>query len=283
VASALGVPIGELIVVGCGVGAVAAATGYTWAHLANHRWPVPLRAQPAAAAALEESSAQETRALPPLGLALAPILLPVVLIALHTGYLARMDPAGPWRFARWLTEQNVVLIMAASLSLLMLWWRKAEAISSAVEESLTSAGNIILITGAGGAFGAVLQQSGIGPWMQGAVTAYSLPILPLAWALTALIRTALGSATVAMITAAGALGGLAAAGDLGFSPVWLAAAIGCGSKPIWWMNDSGFWVIAKMGGLTEPEAIRVLTPMSVINGTSGLAATVAGAWLFPMV
>jgi len=283
VASALGVPVGELIMVGCGVGAVAAATGYTWAHVANRRWPVPLRAQPAAAAALEESSAQETRTLPPLGLALAPILLPVVLIALHTGYLARMDPAGPWRVARWLTEQNVVLIMAASLSLVMLWWRKAEGVSSAVEESLTSAGNIILITGAGGAFGAVLQQSGIGPWMQGAVTAYSLPILPLAWALTALIRTALGSATVAMITAAGALGGLAAAGDLGFSPVWLAAAIGCGSKPIWWMNDSGFWVIAKMGGLTEPEAIRVLTPMSVINGTSGLAATMAGAWLFPMV
>ena len=283
VASALGVPIGDLIMVGCGVGAVASATGYTWAHVANQRWPVPLRAQPAAAAALEATSAQDTRALPPLTLALAPILLPVVLIALHTGYLARVDPAGPWRIARWLTEGNVVLTMAAGLSLLMLRWRRAEGVSSAVEESLMSAGNIILITGAGGAFGAVLQQSGIGPWMQGAVTAYSLPILPLAWALTALIRTALGSATVAMITAAGALGGLAAAGDLGFSPVWLAAAIGCGSKPIWWMNDSGFWVIAKMGGLTEPEALRVLTPMSVINGTSGLAATMAGAWLFPMV
>jgi GntP family gluconate:H+ symporter len=86
-----------------------------------------------------------------------------------------------------------------------------------------------------------------------------------------------------MITAAGALGGLAAAGGLGFHPVWLAAAIGCGSKPIWWMNDSGFWVIAKMGGLTEQEAIRTLTPMSILNGTSGLIATLVGAWLFPMI
>jgi GntP family gluconate:H+ symporter len=283
VASALGVPMGHMIVVGCGVGAVAAATGYTWAHVANRRWPLPVRTLPETAAALQETSALETRALPPLPLALAPILLPVLLIALHTGYLGRLDAGGAWRIARWLTEQNVVLVMAAGISLLMLWRRKASGLSSAVDESLTSAGNIILITGAGGAFGAVLQGSGIGAWMQGAVTAYSLPILPLAWALTALIRTALGSATVAMITAAGALGGLAAAGNLGFHPVWLAVAIGCGSKPVWWMNDSGFWVIAKMGGLTEPEAIRVLTPMSVINGSSGLAATLAGAWLFPMV
>ena len=76
--------------------------------------------------------------------------------------------------------------------------------------------------------------------------------------------------------------GLAVAGNLGFHPVWLAAAIGCGSKPIWWMNDSGFWVVSKMGGLTEEESIRVLTPLSIVNGTTGLIATAVGAWLFPM-
>lgn len=281
VANAMGVSVGDMIVVGFGVGAAAAAAGYAWAHLANRRWPVPLRATPEAAAELEAIAAQDTRTLPSLPLSLAPIVIPVVLITLNTGYLARADAIGFWRMARWLTEQNLVLIMAAALALLMLWRRKGTAMAGAVDESLTSAGNIILITGAGGAFGAALQQSGIGPWMQGTITAYALPILPLAWLLTALMRTALGSATVAMITAAGALGGLAAAGNLGFHPVWLAAAIGCGSKPIWWMNDSGFWVVAKMGGLTEQEALRVLTPMSVINGTIGLIATMIGAWLFP--
>ena len=283
VASALGVSVGHMIVVGFGVGVVTAAAGYAWAHVANRRWPVPLRATAEAEAELEAIAAQDTRLLPALPLALAPILIPVVLITLHTGYLARAEAAGVWRMARWLTEQNVALIIAAGLALVMLWRRKGRAMSGAVDESLMSAGNIILITGAGGAFGAALQQAGIGPWMQGAVAAYSLPILPLAWGLTVLMRTSLGSATVAMITAAGALGGLAAAGGLGFHPVWLAVAIGCGSKPIWWMNDSGFWVVSKMGGLTEPEAIRVLTPMSVINGTTGLVATMIGAWLFPMV
>jgi GntP family gluconate:H+ symporter len=283
VAGALNVSMGHMIAVGTIVGAVAATFGFAWAVAANRRWPLPLRTTPEAAAQLEGIASQDTRDLPSLPLSLAPILIPVVLITLNTGYLARADATGLWRAARWATEQNLVLILAAALSLVMLWRRQGDAMSGAVEESITSAGSIILITAAGGAFGAALQQSGIGPWMQNAVTAYSLPILPLAWALTATMRTALGSATVAMITAAGAVGALATSDVLGFHPVWLAVAIGCGSKPIWWMNDSGFWVVSKMGGLTEQEALRVLTPLSVINGTTGLIATMIGAWLMPLV
>jgi GntP family gluconate:H+ symporter len=282
VAGALNVSMGHMIAVGTIVGAIAATFGFTWALFANRRWPLPLRTTPEAAAQLEGIASQDTRDLPSLPLSLAPILIPVVLITLNTGYLARADATGLWRAARWATEQNLVLILAAALSLVMLWRRQGHAMSGAVEESITSAGSIILITAAGGAFGAALQQSGIGPWMQNAVTAYSLPILPLAWALTATMRTALGSATVAMITAAGAVGALATSDVLGFHPVWLAVAIGCGSKPIWWMNDSGFWVVSKMGGFTEQEALRVLTPMSVINGTAGLIATMIGAWLVPL-
>lgn len=282
VANALGIAVGHMILVGCCISAIAAIAGYTWGQFANRRWPVPLRATPEMAAQLESISAQQTRDLPSLGLSLAPILIPVVLITLNTGYLAGGDGVGIWKALRWLTEQNIVLILAAALSLVMLWRRQRDTMATAVDESIMSAGNIILITAAGGAFGAVLQQSGIGPWMQSAVAAYSLPVIPLAWLLTVTMRTALGSATVAMITAAGALGGLASAATLGYHPVWLAIAIGCGSKPIWWMNDSGFWVVSKMGGLTEEESLRVLTPLSVVNGTVGLAATAIGAWLFPM-
>jgi GntP family gluconate:H+ symporter len=282
VANALGVAVGHMILVGCCISAIAAISGYTWGQFANRRWPVPLRATPELAAQLESISAQDTRDLPPLALSLAPILIPVVLITLNTGYLARADAVGIWKALRWITEQNIVLILAAALSLVMLWRRRRQTMTEAVDESILSAGSIILITAAGGAFGAVLQQSGIGPWMQNAVATYSLPVIPLAWLLTVTMRTALGSATVAMITAAGALGGLASAATLGYHPVWLAIAIGCGSKPIWWMNDSGFWVVSKMGGLTEEESLRVLTPLSVVNGTVGLIATALGAWFFPM-
>jgi len=108
-------------------------------------------------------------------------------------------------------------------------------------------------------------------------------VFPLAFVLTALIRTAQGSATVAMITAAGAFAGVAHAEMLGFNPVYLALAIGCGSKPIWWMNDSGFWVVSQMSGMTEAEGLKTLTPLLVIMGVVGLLCTMALAALFPLV
>ena len=66
-------------------------------------------------------------------------------------------------------------------------------------------------------------------------------------------------------------------------PVYLALAIGCGSKPIAWMNDSGFWVICKMSGMTEGEGLRFVTPMSILMGLVGLAATLLAASVWPMV
>src|SRR5690606_29626805 len=100
---------------------------------------------------------------------------------------------------------------------------------------------------------------------------------------TALIRTAQGSATVAMITAAGVFSGMADPAQLGFHPVYLALVIGCGSKPIWWMNDSGFWVVSQMSGLTEQESLKTLTPIMFVMGMVGLVAVMIGASLFPMV
>ena len=108
-------------------------------------------------------------------------------------------------------------------------------------------------------------------------------IITMAWLITAAIRTAQGSATVAMMTAVGILGGLAQSGSLPFHPVYLALAIGCGSKPVAWMNDSGFWVITRMSGMTEGEGLKYITPMTTLMGVVGLVVTIAGAMLFPMV
>ena len=106
--------------------------------------------------------------------------------------------------------------------------------------------------------------------------------LPIAFLVTALVRTAQGSATVAMITAAPIAGAFLAAGDIGFHPVYLALAIGCGSKPIPWMNDSGFWVITRMTGMKESETLKFVTPMMSLMGVVGLLMTMLGAWLVPM-
>ena len=59
-------------------------------------------------------------------------------------------------------------------------------------------------------------------------------------------------------------------------------AIGCGSKPVMWMNDSGFWIIGKMSGLTEGETLKTATVMMAIMGIVGLGVTMLGAWLVPL-
>jgi GntP family gluconate:H+ symporter len=152
-----------------------------------------------------------------------------------------------------------------------------------VEESIYSAGVIILITAAGGAFGHMLQQTSIGSWLAEHLSGYQLAVLPLAFLVTAVIRTAQGSATVAMITAVGMLTAFNSPGVLNFHPVYVAIVIGCGSKIFPWMNDSGFWIICKMSGFTERETIRNFSYLLLIMGLAGLLATMVMAELFPLV
>ena len=110
-----------------------------------------------------------------------------------------------------------------------------------------------------------------------------LMLLPLAFVVTAAIRTLQGSATVAMITAAGVLQGFAQPETLPFHPVYMAMAIGAGSKPVSWMTDSAFWVITRMSGMTEGEGLRVISPMSIAMGFSALAFTMLFASIYPGV
>ena len=142
---------------------------------------------------------------------------------------------------------------------------------------------MILIIAAGGAFGAVLQQTDIATSLREILPAAKLSLLPIAFAITVVIRTAQGSATVAMITTAGIVSPIAAAGGLGFHPLYLALAIGCGSKPIMWMNDSGFWIISRMSGMTETETLKTATAMMGLMAAVGLGVVILGAWLMPMV
>ena len=141
---------------------------------------------------------------------------------------------------------------------------------------------MILIICAGGAFGQMLRQTDIAAHIHESLPASKLMLLPVAWSLAVAVRTAQGSAIVAMITAAGIVAPIAARGDLGFHPVYLALAIGCGSKPIQWMNDAGFWIIGRISGLTTTETLKTATIQLAIMGVIGLLATMLGAWLLPL-
>jgi GntP family gluconate:H+ symporter len=298
VASMLGVELWVMILLGIVVSAFCAVAGYAYAKWANRRWDVPLRAS--AGLTEEELKAiveRDERTLPPLWLSLTPILLPVLLIALAAVFDPRtFKPGGasPAWFTSYvvplvqtLGEKNLSLTLAAAIGLGMIVMRKRGegkgAVGAAVGAALGSAGVIILITSAGGAFGYVLRQTDIATAVGKWVPAGQLALLPLAFLLAVLVRTAQGSATVAMITSAGIVGPIALGGNLGFHPAYLALAVGCGSKPIMWMNDSGFWIIGKMSGLTEGETLKSATIMMAIMGVVGLAVVMLGAWLLPLV
>lgn len=300
VARELRVDMGLMILGGMCVGFFTALAGYLYALWINARHEVPMReTSDVSLEALEQLARRDESELPSTFMALLPIVLPVLLIAGNTiadslfrGTPPSEVPSWQWQLRdtiRFLGDQNIALVIAAAISILMLAWQKRtsrDEMAGAIGVALASGAVVILITAAGGAFGGVLRESGIGSRIKELALAYEisgLGILLLAFSVTTLIRTAQGSSTVAMITAAGILGDTFAAEDLGFHPLYLALVIGCGSKPFSWMNDSGFWVICKMSGMTERETLRFLTPMTALMGFVGCIVTMIGAWLWPLV
>ena len=158
-----------------------------------------------------------------------------------------------------------------------------ETLSQFVQNALMSGGSIILITAAGGAFGGMIQQTGISAELATMTASYQMALIPLAFLIAAIIRTAQGSATVALITASGIISGMAAGGHLGYNPVYIGLAIGCGSKILMWMNDPGFWIVCKLSNLTEKEAMKTLSPLLVVMGVTGLVVIMIAAKLFPLL
>jgi GntP family gluconate:H+ symporter len=297
VAGALSVNMGLMIIGGIVVGFFTVSAGYLYALWANRRWQVPVRdTADTSAAELKSMTEKDEAALPPFWLSILPIILPVILIAGGTFYNSwtKAHPsvtATPfWQrigvLINNLGNPNVALTISAAIALLTyaLWNRdRKKNITTLLQNALSSGGLIILITSAGGAFGGILQQTGIGFRIQELAASYHIAALPLAFFVTAVVRTAQGSATVAMITAVGILGGLADGGQLGFHPLYLALVIGCGSKLIPWMNDSGFWVICKMSGMTEGETLKTCSAMMTLMGIVGLFVIMILARLFPLV
>ena len=126
-----------------------------------------------------------------------------------------------------------------------------------------------------------MQQTSVAELLQQIPAASPLGIVVAAFVVTAVVRGAQGSATVAMMTAAGVFGGLVTSGAAGVDPLYVALAVGCGSKPFPWMNDSGFLVITRMSGMTEAQGLRFITPLLTIAGVAGLLVVIVGVVFFP--
>jgi GntP family gluconate:H+ symporter len=193
-----------------------------------------------------------------------------------------------------LGNANFALLLSTIVALWMLAKQRGLApseVAQVVENSLMGGGVIILITAAGFAFGAMLKAAEVGAAIESmfAVGGSGFILLVVGFCLAMVLKIAQGSSTAAMIVGSAMMAaiiegsGVPPAQLLGFHPVYLATAIGGGSLVGSWMNDSGFWIFAKMGGLTEVEALKSWTPMLVVLGVVSFLVTLLLANVMPLV
>ena len=185
---------------------------------------------------------------------------------------------------------GLALLLSMTLALIT-WvrWKKpaGKEFSAALETALLSGGLVILITAAGGAFGSMLKVTGVSTDIRELFqdsNAVGLTSIFLAFGMAALLKVAQGSSTTAMITVSGMMAsfGLTQA-ELGFNLVYICTAIGAGSCIGSWMNDSGFWIVAKMSGLSETEALKTWTPMLALLGVVSLVMTIVLSMAMPLL
>ncbi len=196
------------------------------------------------------------------------------------------------RLSRWTAlggNANLALLLAMAAALLVYLKQRQptrDEMARSVESALMSGGAIILITAAGGAFGAMLDVAKVGPAIQGLFdiqgSGEGMFYLFLGFGMAALLKVAQGSSTTAMIVVSGMLAPTVADVSLPYNAVYLATAIGAGSLAGSWMNDSGFWIVAKMSGLTESEALKTWTPLLLVLSVTSMAATVVLAIVLPL-
>lgn len=283
-AATLQVDLGLMILMGLIVAAPASLAALAYALWLDRRWkPASLDLQAIEDAAIADGPLER---LPPFSLSILPIALPVILISARTAMAATAPDS---RFAGWVSlagDPNFALLLSAIIALWI--WAHYRSLSlreimAGNEEALASAGVIILITAAGGAYGSMLSKAGAGTELASLARDVGLPVMWLAFLLSALMKIAQGSSTVAIITSAGVLQGVYAAGGAQLPhPVYAALACGGGSLVISWMNDSGFWVVSKMGGFTERETLATWTVVAGIAGTVGFLAALVLSWVVPL-
>lgn len=310
-AGELGVDMGLVILVGLPVALVAALAGLAWALLVVARFapeedaePLevespPLDAPPAAS--LDALPAEGTRPVSTL-LSYAVLILPILLIAAKStldslptspsgegGAIAGMvtrivdtpllPGGGDLRgIIAFLGEPVIAILLGVAMALRLKQGGEGSALDW-VSASLVSAGTILLITGAGGSFGAVLRETGMGDTVARSLAEWEIGIL-LPFVIAAVLKTAQGSSTVAMITTAAIVSPLLPA--MGYtSPLaeaLVVAAIGAGAMTVSHVNDSYFWVVAQFTGIDTATALRSFTSASLVQGLSSIVAIALGAY-----
>ncbi|WP_160190480.1 GntP family transporter [Escherichia coli] len=273
--------IGWLTIIGIAISIPVGIVGYFAAKIINKRqyaMSVEVLEQMQLAPASEEGATKLSDKINPPGVALVTslIVIPIAIIMAGTVSATLMPPSHPLLGTLQLIGSPMVALMIA---LVLAFWLLAlrrgwslQHTSDIMGSALPTAAVVILVTGAGGVFGKVLVESGVGKTLANMLQMIDLPLLPAAFIISLALRASQGSATVAILTT----GGLLSEAVMGLNPiqcvlVTLAACFGgLGASHI---NDSGFWIVTKYLGLSVADGLKTWTVLTTILGFTGFLIT----------
>lgn len=220
---------------------------------------------------MEQFTETKERELPGFGITLFTIMLPVILMLLATIVDLILPEANVFRqVIDFIGSPIIALLIALLFSLYSFGYARnfdSKQLLKFTNDCLGPVASIILLIGAGGGFNKILTASGVGDAIAGFAQHAHLSPLVLAFVIAGLIRAAVGSATVAMTTAAGIVAPIAATMP-GVSPELLVLATGAGSIILSHVNDSGFWIVKEYMNLSVPQTLKTWTVMETILGFS---------------
>lgn len=226
---------------------------------------------------MAENSAASSDGLkpPPIPVIVLLLVLPVVLIFGAT--LAQLNHV-PFRgVAVFLGHPFTALAVTALIALYLFGFRRGlsrEKAAKMAAESLAPMGALLCIIGGGGAFKQIIVDSGAGPYLGKLLITSSISPLIVVYLVALAMRVAQGSATVAIITAAGIVAPIVK-GIPGYSPEILVLALCTGGTAFSHVNDSGFWMVNQYFGMTVPQTLKSWTAMKVISSLVGITIVMA--------
>ena len=224
--------------------------------------------------------------LPTLGKAVAPILVPIVLMALGTAipFLhVHQNESFLLPLLRMLCSPSFALGIGMLLAFRLLK-SSSVSLSEVVEKGIQTAAPILIITAMGGTLGLIIQQLPLTAFLENKLSQNSLGLL-LPFLLAAGLKTAQGSSTVAIITASSIvfplLGILGLETEMG--KVWVILAVGVGSMTVSHANDSYFWIVSQMGGMDIKTAYRNHSFATFLQGVLGIFLVLVGHWIYSTI
>ena len=217
-------------------------------------------------------------ALPPFGITLFTILLPLLLMIGKTIIEMVADKNAPFMpIVNFIGSPITALFLAAILAYYVMGWKRGHSLADLAKQTDSAMGpmaSIILVIGAAGAFNRIILDSGIGDVLKTVLTTIQISPLIMAWVIAIIMRFAIGSATVAMMTSAGFITPVLALYP-SLDPALVAIAIGAGAIGASHVTDPGFWFVKEALGIPMSKMFGIYTAATTIASVVGLVGVLA--------